>query len=289
MVIYVVRQGDSVYSIANRYGVSPQEVINQNQIENPKRLVIGQALVIPVESLQHTVTSGESLYSIARRYGVTVDQIMTVNPQITNPSLIYVGQSINIPTSNPDKRTIDVNGYAFPNIRDITLRSTLPYLTFLSIFSYQVRADGSLVTIDDQRLIDTARQYNVAPMMVITNILEGGSFDSDLASTILSSQDIQSNLIQNILNTLQTKNYSGLDIDFEYVYPSDRELYNAFLERVVGTLRPLGYIITTALAPKISANQPGLLYEAHDYPAHGRLVDHVIIMTYEWGYTCPCP
>jgi LysM repeat protein len=61
LTIYVVRQGDSVYSIANRYGVSPQEVINQNQIENPERLVIGQALVIPVESIQHRVTSGESL------------------------------------------------------------------------------------------------------------------------------------------------------------------------------------------------------------------------------------
>jgi spore germination protein len=238
LVIYVVRQGDSVYSIASRYGVSPQEVINLNQIENPQRLVIGQALVIPVDSFQYTVASGDSLYSIARRYGVTVDQILAVNPQITNPSLIYTGQDINIPTSNPNKRTIDVNGYAFPNIRDITLRSTLPYLTFLSIFSYQVRADGSLITIDDQRLIDTARQYNVAPMMVITNILEGGSFDSDLASTILSSQEVQNTLIQNILNTLQAKNYSGLDIDFEYIYPSDRELYNAFLERVVATLRP---------------------------------------------------
>jgi spore germination protein len=285
LVIYVVRQGDSVYSIASRYGVSPQEVINLNQIENPQRLVIGQALVIPVDSFQYTVASGDSLYSIARRYGVTVDQILAVNPQITNPSLIYTGQDINIPTSNPNKRTIDVNGYAFPNIRDITLRSTLPYLTFLSIFSYQVRADGSLVTIDDQRLIDTARQYNVAPMMVITNILEGGSFDSDLASTILSSQEVQNTLIQNILNTLQAKNYSGLDIDFEYIYPSDRELYNAFLERVVATLRPLGYIITTAVAPKISATQQGTLYEAHDYPVHGRLMDHVIIMTYEWGYT----
>jgi spore germination protein len=285
LVIYVVRQGDSVYSIASRYGVSPQEVINQNQIEDPQRLVIGQALVIPVESFQYTVALGDSIYSIARRFGVTVDQIAAANPQITNPSLIYAGQNINIPTANPNKRTIDVNGYAFPNISDITLRSTLPYLTFLSIFSYQVRADGSLVIIDDQRLIDTARQYNVAPMMVVTNLLEGGGFDSDLASTILSSQDVQDTLIQNILSILSSKNYSGLDIDFEYIYPSDRELYNAFLARVANTLRPLGYIITTAVAPKISATQPGLLYEAHDYAAHGELVDHVIIMTYEWGYT----
>ena len=40
----------------------------------------------------------------------------------------------------------------------------------------------------------------------------------------------------------------------------------------------------TAIAPKTSAGQVGTLYEAHDYPVHGELVDFVIIMTYEWGY-----
>lgn len=288
MVIYTLQPGDSVYSISQRYGVSSREIILQNQLENPDRLVVGQALVIPIETIRHVVTAGQTLYSLARGYGVPLDQVLAANPGI-DPSRLQIGQTVNIPAGAMDKRTIDVNGYAFPNIRDITLRSTLPYLTFLSIFNYQVRADGSLVPIDDQRLINTARQYNVAPMMVITNILEGASFDSDLASTILSSQQVQDTLIQNVLDTLRTKNYSGLDIDFEYIYPSDRELYNAFLRRVVNTLRPLGYIITTALAPKISATQQGLLYEAHDYPVHGSLADHVIIMTYEWGYTYSAP
>ena len=48
---------------------------------------------------------------------------------------------------------------------------------------------------------------------------------------------------------------------------------------------PVGYIVTTAVAPKISDDMQGVLYEGHDYKAHGEIVDHVIIMTYEWGYT----
>jgi len=40
-----------------------------------------------------------------------------------------------------------------------------------------------------------------------------------------------------------------------------------------------------ALAPKTFANQPGLLYEAHNYPAAGTIADMVFLMTYEWGYT----
>lgn len=285
MIIHVVQRGDSLYSIGRQYGVSPQVLINQNQIENPQGLVLGQALVIPVESFAYQIRRGDSLYSIAQRYGVTVDDILRINPLITDPNSLRVGQIIQIPTESTQKRSIDVNGYAFPNIREITLRSSLPYLTFLSIFSYQVRADGSLTTINDEPLIAQARAARVAPMMVITNILEGGSFNSDLAHTILTNMQVQNTLVQNILSTLRTKNYYGLDIDFEYIYPADREAYNNFIRRITSELHAQGYIVTTALAPKVSATQPGLLYEAHDYAVHGELVDHVILMTYEWGYT----
>lgn len=69
------------------------------------------------------------------------------------------------------------------------------------------------------------------------------------------------------------------------MYPADRELYNSFLEKVVEKLHEEDFIVTTALAPKVRADQVGTLYEAHDYNTHGKLVDHVILMTYEWGYT----
>ena len=90
-------------------------------------------------------------------------------------------------------------------------------------------------------------------------------------------------LYRNVIAALQEHNYYGLNIDFEYIFPFDRESYNQFLRRIVDTLHPLGYIVTTAVAPKISDEQMGLLYTAHDYRAHGETVDQVIIMTYEWG------
>jgi len=225
------------------------------------------------------------LYSISRKYGVPLEEIVAENSTLSNPSRIYPGQNIRIPGERPKLRTIDVNGYAFPNISDDSLSESLPSLTYLSVFSYQVREDGSLVPINDTRLIRTAKEANVGPFMVITNIGESGGFDSDLASSILYSSAVQDLLLSNVVSIMQNKGYIGLDIDFEYVYPSDRVAYNNFVEKVVERLGPLGYLVTTALAPKISGNQVGLLYEAHDYEAHGRLVDHVILMTYEWGYT----
>ncbi|MDF1494125.1 MULTISPECIES: glycosyl hydrolase family 18 protein [unclassified Caproiciproducens] len=285
MVIHIVRQGDSIYSLSRRYGVSIQKIIADNSLENTERLMIGQAIVVDADSVDHTVASGESLYSIARRYDTTVFRILSANPSITDPSRIRAGQVITIPLSTEKLGTIDVNGYAFPNINTTTLENTLPHLTYLSIFSYQVRPDGSLAPIQDTPLIQAAWNQNVGPMMVITNIQEGASFNSDLAHTILANPDIQNTLLENIVRTLNAKQYYGLDIDFEYIFPNDKNNYNSFIKKVVDRLRPLGYIVTTALAPKTSEGQTGLLYEAHDYAAHGTLVDHVILMTYEWGYT----
>ncbi len=283
MVIYVVKQGDSIYSIARTYGASTAEIIQANGLTNPGRLVIGQALVIPPPDT-YTVKPGESLYTISRMFGISLTALQRANPQVTNPTQLMVGQVLNIP--EPAKLgTIDVNGYAFPNINMDLLQTVLPHLTYLSIFSYQVRPDGTLIPIEDTPLIDAARAAGVAPMMVITNIEEGGSFNSDLASTILNDQQVQNTLLDQVVTTLQSKNYFGLDIDFEYIYPRDREAYNEFLRRVAARIKPLGYTLTTAVAPKTSATQTGLLYEAHDYAAHGEVADHVILMTYEWGYT----
>ena len=122
------------------------------------------------------------------------------------------------------------------------------------------------------------------PLMVVTNIF-GGSFSTETLSTILASPELQEKLIDNILTELDNKGYYGVNMDMEYIAPSDREAYNDFLRTLTDRLHENSYIVMSALAPKTSADQQGLLYEAHDYAAHGEIVDYVIIMTYEWGYT----
>src|SRR5690606_32908992 len=77
--------------------------------------------------------------------------------------------------------------------------------------------------------------------------------------------------------------------DFEFIPQDDREAYNEFLRKIKPRLTQAGLILSAALAPKTSATQTGLLYEAHDYAAHGEIVDFVVLMTYEWGYSAGPP
>lgn len=285
MIIHVVQPGETLYKIAAKYNTTPQKIIADNELQNPNVLVPGQTIVILEPGLVHTVQPGDTLESIARRYNTTVVELLQYNPQITHADAIFSGDQITIYPAEEKKGPISVIGYAYPNIDRTVLMKTLPYLTYLTLFTYGITPEGNLVEIEDEELIKIAKDYGVAPLMLISTLTEEGNFSSELGSQILNNQDIQNNLIENIVRTMKEKGYYGLDIDFEYIPPEDRERYVNFVRNVTNRLNQEGFTVLTALAPKISADQPGLLYEAHDYPALGAVSNRVLLMTYEWGYT----
>lgn len=285
MIIHVVQPGDTIYSIARQYNASPQKIITDNELQNPNELVVGQTLVILIPDQVYTVQTGDTLESIAQRYETTVLELLQYNPQIAYADAIFPGEQITISLSEEKRGPIRVIGYAYPSIDRTVLMKTLPYLTFLTIFTYGITSEGDLIGIDDEELINIARDYGVAPLMLISTLTEEGIFSNQLAHIILNDQEVQNNLIENIVRNMEEKQYYGLDIDFEYVLPEDREKFVAFVQNVRDRLEQEGYPVLTALAPKVSSNQPGLLYEAHDYSALGEASDRVLLMTYEWGYT----
>jgi spore germination protein len=276
---HTVRSGETLWMIAERYGTTIQAIVQANQITNPSQITPGMVFIIPART--HVVQSGESLWQIAQRYNTTVQEIIRLN-QIQNPNVIITGTVLSIPFRKP---TTDVNAYTINTGEQgaSDIREVGRYLTYSAPFAYTFNEDGTLNAITDVPIIQASVAERVSPMMSITNFTYRTT-GSQLARTILSSTDLQDRLLTNILSIMRQKGYLGLNIDFENVYPADRELYNSFLQRTVDRLHPAGYYVSTALAPKTSGEQKGLLYEAHDYPAHGRIVDFVVLMTYEWGY-----
>ncbi|MBG9613514.1 glycosyl hydrolase family 18 protein [Bacillus cereus] len=281
MLIHIIKSTDTLWGIASLYHVLPEAIMHINQLPNPDRLLIGQALIIPTDKKYHIIQPGETMFQIAQAYGVPLPELLQIN-QLHDPNYIYSGMQIIIPVNKP---LIDVNAYT--NTTGATAGKLVlevgNKLTYVCPFAYIMKKDGSIEPIKDEEILTSAVRTNVSPMMCITNFTSRDP-GSQLAHIILSNEDIQNRLLSNVINMMRAKGYQGLNIDFENTYPSDRELYNQFLQRAVDLLHRQGYYVSTALAPKTSAQQQGILYEAHDYAAHGRIVDFVVLMTYEWGY-----
>ena len=91
-------------------------------------------------------------------------------------------------------------------------------------------------------------------------------------------------MLDQLLQVMLEKGYLGLDVDFEYVEERDKEAFFHFLGRARERLHQDGFFLHVDLAPKTYAQQPGLLYAAHDYSVIGAIADSVLLMTYEWGY-----
>ncbi len=109
-IIYTVKRGDTLYKIANIYGVSVDAIKKLNNLDN-NTLTIGQQLYIPkgtvVEETNFTtyqVKPGDTLYSIAQEFGTTVDAIKTYNNLTSN--LLTVNQILQIPFSETTTETI---------------------------------------------------------------------------------------------------------------------------------------------------------------------------------------
>lgn len=288
MFIYTVKQGDSLNSLARMFGITAGRIAADNALRDPNSLVIGQNLVIMSDSMRYTVKQGQTLYSISQEFGVPLETLINANPDV-NPISLKPGDVIMIPQEkNVLRRPIVVNGYAYPTISEYALNCALPFLTFLSPFSYSITPTGELIAPDADPLIYRALRNSVMPLMVVTNIFDG-TFSTEVLSQILADPDARERLISSIMYELDSKNYYGLNLDMEYIAPADRESYNAFLAEISSRVHDKGYILVTALAPKYSADQQGILYESHDYPVQGQYADYVVIMTYEWGYTYSAP
>lgn len=288
MFIYTVKPGDNLITLSRRFGVPANRIAADNALRDPNRLAVGQSLVIMSDVMRYAIEEGQSLYSISQEFGVPLESLIEANPNV-NPISLRPGEVITIPMpSRAPRRPIVVNGYAYPTISESALNCSLPFLTFLSPFSYSITPAGELIAPAADDLIYRAVRSAVMPLMVVTNIFDG-SFSTEVLSQILADPDARERLLVSIMYELDNKGYYGLNLDMEYISPDDRESYNDFLRDISGRLHENGYILVTAVAPKYRADQPGILYESHDYPVQGRYADYVVIMTYEWGYTYSSP
>ncbi|OIJ19307.1 hypothetical protein BKP45_14225 [Anaerobacillus alkalidiazotrophicus] len=247
--IAVVSSGDSLWSIANSYGVPLEILSNVNEISPKTLLVPGQTLVIPTTN----------------RF---------INPFFYQTPVYY------------RIRPIEVNAYVRaddPNAVNIIYKYA-PYLTNFNVSSYRVTFSGELTRIDDVEILNAIEDTDAVPMLVITNFT-GEEFSPNITRELFTNETARERFVSNLVAVLAEKPYFAVNIDFEENYPEDRELYNEFLRQITPRIKEQGVLVSTTLAPKVGPSEPVAWFGGldHDYAAHGQIVDFVNLMTYDIG------
>ena len=105
-ILYTVRPGDRLTTIAAQFGTTVAAIANANNIFNVNRIFAGQILTIPqgqipvpppAQFTSYVVRQGDTINTIAARFGTTLRAILNVNPQIVNPGRIFPGDVLRIP------------------------------------------------------------------------------------------------------------------------------------------------------------------------------------------------
>lgn len=249
MIIHVIESGDTIFSIADYYGVSQDWIIRENNIKYPNNLVIGSTLVILYPKTTHQVQEGDTLESIAKMYNVTVLDLLRYNSFLSNQEFLTIGEILIIEYTDEKISEISVIGYSYTFIDEDILRKTLPYLSYLIIYGFIIDQNGRYINDDDIMIIEYSKTYGVAPIMHISLFSEEGIYESDIAHNILNDENLRNDIMESIINNVIEKGYAGISINPVYVYPSDRQFYIEFLTELIGRIKSLGLLVLDTLIP----------------------------------------
>jgi len=149
-VVHIVQRGETLFSIAQRYGLTVDGIAHANGIPDPRQIYVGQRLIIPggergegvQETAPYVVQAGDTLSSIARRYHTTWQSLAQIN-RVLSPNGLYVGQVVQAPVLGApvDVLVVDKEAAARPPVGGGTL--------------YTVRSDDTLFHV--------ALRYGVSP------------------------------------------------------------------------------------------------------------------------------
>ncbi len=290
MIIYVVQAGDTITSIANQYGISEYRLISDNCLKNANDLVIGQALVITYPKETYVVKEGDTLSDIALQFKIPVMQLYRNNAFLWEREYIFPGEVLII--SYDTNTAITTNAYAFPFIDKSSLRKALPYLTYLSILNYKTLREGEIESFyDASELIETAKQFGVAPLMLVTSVSFRGERNPEMVYEILLNPEYQDNHARNMLKMMKENGYYGVNITITYLTVTNQQLYLNYLKRISSYLNKEGYPVFITIDPNFMIEENKIEFENIDYSSYNELVDGAYIMRFFWGtqYGPPMP
>lgn len=283
--IYIVQEGDTMQSIANKFNVSLERLLKENEVI-PDKLAIGQTIVITYPQETYIVQDGDSIESIVQSQNTTRMQLLRNNNYLIDRNYIYPGEQLVIKYDN-SKGNISTNGYATPFIDTKTLERTLPYLTYISIFGYRTTENAEIVPIEDTQIINISKSLGVAPLMLLSAISLDGSTNVQAVYDILLNEELSDKHIEEIVSIAKSKGYYGVNITYQFINYLNAIFYENYTKKLSRRMKNEGLKLFITVSPNIINSN---IFEKINSSILDS-IDGITIMNYIFGksYEPPSP
>jgi spore germination protein len=294
-IVHTVVSGNTLWIIANQYGVTVSNLQKENKLTTIK-ISVGQKLKIPQKYQLYTVVSGDTLWKISTKYGVTVSDLTKVNSM--RSTALSVGQKIKIPDyylqiqllagkkgwikksllQQASQKRI-VMGWKFNGTTEAYIQQMKqPNLNVVSPRWYTLTSLENIVTVSvnsqyAQAAHDQGKQ--VWPLL-------GNKFDPVLTDSILSNPQKRQKLVSTLRDSLVQNDSDGINVDFENINIKNKQDYLLFIGELKKALAPHGIIVSVDVTRE---NEDPFWSGSFDRRELGKIADYLIMMGYDehWG------
>lgn len=290
-IIHTVISGNTLWKIANQYGVSLSELQKVNKLTSTE-LYIGQPLIIPQKYNVYTVLKGDTIWKIANKYGVSMNDLIKMN-NLRSTNLL-VGQKLSIPdyylqvqllggkTGWVKKsffrlKTQDriVMGWNYNgNSQNYTQQLNHSNLNVVSPRWYTLSNTNNFVSITaDTKYLQEAhnKDKKVWPLF-------GNKFDSVMTDMALNNPDNRQKLVLALKNSLIQTKSDGINVDFENIDPKNKQDFVLFIAELKKALQPYGIIVSVDVTRE---NSDPFWSGSYDRKELGKVADYVVMMGYD--------
>lgn len=239
----------------------------------------------PTGVIPYVIKSGDTFFKIAQAYGISLTSLIAANPGV-DPNKLFIGQQIRIPHTTLKR---SVAGWIPSWLQDeafAVIQQNPDLFTIISPFWYEITSEGDLSVFpnsEDTAIISFAKNHRIAVIPLIAN-----SYSSQPISTVLNDPALRQKHIQTIVNTVSRMGYDGIEIDYENLLVTDKDIFVLFLRELKAALGINKKVVATLMAKTAPIGDVSGA-TAHDYYGIGQVVDIVRIMTYDYSWTTPGP
>lgn len=319
---YVVRPGDTLYTIARKFNTTVESIMALNSMNRPF-ITVGQRLLLPAYT---DVTVNSDNTPVRSGAGVNYSEIatMTRGARLTVTGTrqgwykvkLYNGRdgwiasnAASFKAYGDDKPLVSIltyytlaEGPGMPSsFRSFVSNTGL--MTELGLFMFRLNRNaateiekfGQFPDQDVDTLVAIAHRNNVRIMPIVHNLLyEGGGtkVSKELVRQMTATPETRSTFIGNIIKLIERFNFDGVNIDIEDVYKEDSERLSAFYTELGAALKSKGYYFSASVPSRVSDQPFNPFSDPFDYSVIGKVVDEFVVMLYNehgWPGSGPGP